>query len=119
MPTSTSQRLHQIDVQLESEFGRDYGQLTVKHTQDRQVQPAACAAGTDVFKFPACPVLKSDLLLVYQGLSEALAHLQALPADAPPTDEEARLLAILLADIRSQDHLTQIVGVQRDATPSL
>jgi len=84
MPTSTSQRLHQIDVQLsclQTKFGRDHGQLMEEHAKHRE------------------------------ALSDELARVQALPADAPPTEEEARHLASLLAEIRSHDSLTKAAAV--------
>mmetsp|Transcript_4132 Transcript_4132/g.12647 ORF Transcript_4132/g.12647 Transcript_4132/m.12647 type:complete len:114 (-) Transcript_4132:187-528(-) len=44
------------------------------------------------------------------ALADELAYVQALPVDAPPSEEEARSLAKLLAEVRKQ--------IQTGATPT-
>jgi len=66
---------------------------------------------TSILKHSPHDALRPHLFLVKQALSDELARVQALPADAPPTEEEARHLASLLAEIRNHDSLTKAAAV--------
>mmetsp|Transcript_6731 Transcript_6731/g.19032 ORF Transcript_6731/g.19032 Transcript_6731/m.19032 type:complete len:146 (-) Transcript_6731:109-546(-) len=112
---SLSQRLQEIDARLSYlaskwEVGSE---IMSAHESEREtVRP--CFGDLDV---RPCSIETSQLAAdtvdpyyTHQALADELAYVQALPVDAPPSEEEARSLAKLLAEVRKQ--------IQTGATPT-